>query len=86
MAALPTVPCARCGDSIMWAITERGRRMPLDPEPNPRGNVSLVITREGLRAQVVSLVSADNQEGLYMPHFATCGSAKRRWPALKVVS
>ncbi|GAC1521682.1 MAG: hypothetical protein NVS3B1_06210 [Marmoricola sp.] len=32
-------PCKSCGAPLLWAITEKGRQMPLDPEPHPDGNL-----------------------------------------------
>ncbi|HVA92762.1 MAG TPA: hypothetical protein VNL71_23320 [Chloroflexota bacterium] len=84
MAALPQQPCARCGSPIIWAITTADKRIPLDVDPNPRGNVVLEPTLLGLRAVVVK-ATAQNDDERFMPHFATCGASARRWPALKVL-
>jgi hypothetical protein len=31
--------CSSCGAKILWAITKNGKRMPLDAEPHPQGNI-----------------------------------------------
>lgn len=64
------VECKRCRRMIIWLRTERGKAMPVDEIPNPKGNVILVNgkahvlkTDEAKPANVATL----------MPHFATCG-------------
>jgi hypothetical protein len=64
-----------CGARIFFAATPptpkkpAGSRMPLDPEPNPDGNV---VLRDGY----AHVLRKDEQpaagEHRFMPHFATC--------------
>jgi hypothetical protein len=34
--------CRSCGAPIEWAVTTRGKRIPLDPGTHPDGNIDLV--------------------------------------------
>jgi hypothetical protein len=82
--------CAVCGGPIIWARTmasesgRGGKAMPLDPEPNPEGNVAARVTSRtpyGL-GRVCRVLAKDEQhdhqtEQLYMPHFATCPGSGR---------
>lgn len=76
-AQAPPVPQARhvcryCHRPVMWTRTAaRNKLMPLDPEPNPAGNVELTTAGAVVHGQPPLLVAE-----LYMPHFATCPS----WP------
>ena len=38
----PTEKCKSCPAQVIWAVTERGKAMPVDAEPGPGGNVQLV--------------------------------------------
>ena len=33
--------CRSCGAQIFWAVTANGKRMPLDAQPHPEGNLVL---------------------------------------------
>lgn len=85
--AIPwTVRCDSCGAEIFFAInTTTSRRMPIDAQPNPNGNVTIdgdprsVTDRLDLAATVLAgfdleLARTAGDE-LYMPHFATCPDA-----------
>jgi len=71
--------CRSCGKTILFAIVtnRQGKppsRMPLDPSPDPGGNVASYRDATGTR---VGRVLGKNGkalgfERLYMPHFATC--------------
>jgi hypothetical protein len=65
-------PCRSCGAPIIWAITDRGKRLPLDAMPNPAGNVRLT------GGNAIVLKKDDVYDGpRYMPHFATCKDADK---------
>lgn len=53
---------------MVFALSERGRRIPLDPEPNEAGNVYVEIV-DGV---IVGHVGRDLPGVCYMTHFATC--------------
>lgn len=69
--------CNSCDAAIRWVLTPKGKRMPLDPEPSPAGNV-LVEDGVGLTLGGDLLIAALHEErDLYTSHFATCPNAAR---------
>lgn len=77
-----TARCSSCRRPIEWALTEAGKRIPLDPAPVPDGN--LVIERRDLdgtpHVRYLTKAGADlftdaNAERR-VTHFATCPNAK----------
>jgi hypothetical protein len=71
--------CRACGERIVFAVVgnKQGRppsRMPLNPDPDPAGNVA--VYKEATGALVGRVLGKDKQplgyERLMMPHFATC--------------
>lgn len=67
--------CRSCGAPIEWALTTAGKRMPLDLEPAPQGN--LVLDDDGVvwavAAAPVALLA--KKPPLRQSHFATCPNA-----------
>lgn len=71
--------CRSCGAAVRWELTPAGKRMPLDPEPSPQGNVAIY----GGPAMVAVALTADQLAAhnvaidgpLYLSHFATCPNA-----------
>lgn len=71
-ASRPLALCRSCQAYIIWAVSvTSGKRMPLDAEPSPRGNVEIVGGDE--KTPTVRIVPA--RAGLYVSHFATCPAA-----------
>lgn len=64
--------CKSCGAPIRWAITEKGRRMPLDPAPRPDGNVTL---RTGVGNATIAVVGQGGDGPRYSSHFSSCPNA-----------
>jgi hypothetical protein len=69
--------CKSCGASILWLVTENGKKMPVNAKPVPYkekddGNLTLV-TSKGRVVKGVLDVSSD--EVGYISHFATCPQA-----------
>jgi hypothetical protein len=67
--------CRHCGAPVRWVTTaKRGKPMPLDPEPNPEGNVILRST-DGA-AVVLDIPDRDYavelDETVWRAHFASC--------------
>lgn len=76
--------CTSCHASIVWAITDRSKRMPLDATPNPEGNMA--VMRDETDTLVCRAITAERPlrpgERAYQPHFASCPNAERhRKPA-----
>ncbi len=73
--------CRSCHAPIVWAMTDAGKRMPLDPMPTTTGTVALLQGSER-RARVLPAaeLEAARAEGktLFTPHWATCPQA-REW-------
>jgi hypothetical protein len=70
--------CRSCHAPIYWALTERGKRIPLDAVANPKGNMLLEPaneTRTVWRTRAFSPLF-DGLQRLYMPHHATCPQGK----------
>jgi hypothetical protein len=68
--------CRSCKKPIIWAITEKNRRIPLDPEPVADGNI-LLTPRGNFLAPLATVrfaVQLDNPLR-YKSHFATCPNA-----------
>ena len=59
--------CRSCHAAIRWAVTPAGRRIPLDADPVPSGNVTL-------RSDGVAIVGTPGS-GTYVSHFSTCRAA-----------
>lgn len=79
--------CSACDARITWAITEPGgKRIPLDFDPVPEGNIEVVgRTNDGTMSQALVRVlkkgELDTLPGMpqplrYVSHFATCPYAK----------
>lgn len=65
--------CRSCHRLIRWVDTERGKRMPIDPDPVPDGNVILISGRAHVlgRSEVAPLSTKR-----YQAHFRTCENAR----------
>ena len=65
--------CSTCGARMVWVVTDKGKRMPLDPEPTADGNV----VRTGEQT-VRYLTAGEAWTGLrFTSHFATCPDAAK---------
>ncbi len=71
--------CRSCGAPIYWALTEAGKRMPVDADPSPAGTCVLTLEDRGLRVAVLTDHALDfarrNGRALRTSHFATCPDA-----------
>lgn len=75
---MKTDKCRSCGRPIIWTITSKGKRMPVDAEPSPDGNVALDEGPDGaVRASVTGPAPGLIPEPRYTSHFATCPEAAR---------
>ena len=81
MSAFDVRACLSCGAAVVWTVTHKGRRMPVDAEPVEDGNIRL--RRDGDR--VVAEYPGKEHPGLFdeddrarhVSHFATCPQAQR---------
>lgn len=68
--------CRSCHAPVRWCITAaNGKRMPIDPEPVPDGNVWIVRIEGGMPVVGVALSAAGvpPTEALrYQSHFVSC--------------
>ncbi|MGW2985433.1 hypothetical protein [Streptomyces goshikiensis] len=67
--------CDSCSDAILWTITARGKRQPVNPDPDAAGN--LAVYRDGLgtyrsRGLTADRPAVESYEWQAMPHAATC--------------
>ncbi|KXK63379.1 hypothetical protein AWW66_03435 [Micromonospora rosaria] len=76
--AYPIEKCRSCPTQIIWAVTERGRDMPVDAEPAANGNVALSTNDKGqVVARIVKPHLAFGRKDLRLPHFVRCPQADR---------
>lgn len=73
--------CRSCGAKIQWAITEKGRRMPIDVVPNwEHGNIALYPRKDDVPIAIVVTkteieawrASGAKKRLLFTSHFVTC--------------
>ncbi len=69
--------CRSCGALVLWAQTTIGKRIPLDRQPTPTGNIILL---DGVASYITGDPPLDTPR--YVSHFATCphGPSWRRRP------
>lgn len=68
--------CRSCGAPIRWALTERGRRIPLDPEPYTGPEPSGLFRLDGRVPTAIAVPPGALEAGpVYRSHFATCPNA-----------
>jgi hypothetical protein len=65
--------CKSCNAEIIWTVTEKGRRMPVDAEQKLGGNIVL-RPREYL-PPVAFYVKANEHVLAHVSHFVTCPQA-----------
>lgn len=70
--------CRSCAAPIIWAVTQDGRRAPIDAVPVDNGNI--VLTGDGPGAPNATVVAPGTPGELYLSHFVTCkdGSSWRK--------
>lgn len=82
-SARRTSECRSCGQPIRWAITADGKRMPLDANPTPDGNLvaSVVKTAGGEELRVrpympdLERLADGTLRNRWSSHFRTCPQA-----------
>ncbi len=68
--------CESCHAPIIWAVTTRAKRMPVDFEPSGNGNISLQQVGLAPLAVVLSVAKQFGRKDLRTSHFVTCPDAK----------
>lgn len=74
--------CRSCGAPIIWAVTDAGKAMPVDPIHDPgNGNIALHRAAGEIRAAVVPARKAAAMRAaghpMYIAHFGSCPHADR---------
>lgn len=64
--------CRACRGRVIWVITEGGRRIELDPDPTPDGNVVPVLAYGNHRARVLTGDHLPAEEPAWRQHSTTC--------------
>lgn len=83
MSGYEVKKCRSCNALIIWSVTRRGRRMPVDAEPRPNGNVTLRHQDGDANLPPVAEHDDDGRLALfadrsrYVSHFATCETASQ---------
>lgn len=78
MSWTPPNECSSCHREVIWAWTEAGKRMPIDPAEYARDDerANAAVYTDHLRRVRVRILRADRPLEGYehrgMPHFATC--------------
>ena len=72
---MKTSECNSCAASIIWTVTHKGKRMPVDAQPVENGNIRLRHDEDGIIAEYPgkehpSLFEAPRTR--YVSHFSTC--------------
>lgn len=72
----PKATCSSCSEPIIWCRTETGKRMPVNVEPIPEGNL---VLSPGPLPTVRSVSRAGREPGqrLYVSHFSSCRQADK---------
>jgi hypothetical protein len=65
--------CRSCGARVLWVRTATGKPMPVDPRPNPSGNIRLRGNPDVLGQEDLRHLPAGSP--LYLSHFVTCPQA-----------
>lgn len=72
--------CRSCQRPVVWAVSEAGKNIPIDPEPKPTGNLVLLTSMRDGRIYIQARAFDAEQDAdlqRYVSHFVTCPDAKR---------
>jgi hypothetical protein len=75
--------CRGCGMEVLWVTTEKGKSMPLDPEPDPRGRFCFLGEVDDMDRKVVHYLKSNESyqdKVMFASHFATCEARKPEKP------
>lgn len=65
--------CSSCKAPIIWTLTEKGRRMPVDAQKVIGGNIRLENDPDGTAPRAVYV---GPNAGDYVSHFVTCPDSR----------
>lgn len=81
MADWVTEPCRSCAAPVIWAVTTRGKAMPVDAVTDADGNLVLEARVDGPPlARVLPVAKRFGRRDLRMSHFVACPQADQ-WRA-----
>ena len=71
--------CGSCRAPIIWAVTTRGKDMPVNADPAPSGGNIALDLRPGMDplARVLTVTQQFGRTSLYLSHFVDCPQAPR---------
>jgi len=71
--------CRTCQAPIIWATSSGGKRMPVDAEPVPDGNVELTLQPGAFVGPVAAVLTGPSlfEKPLRTAHFTTCPDAEQ---------
>lgn len=70
--------CKFCGEEIIWTVTRKGKKMPVDAEPVSKGKFILDPENELGDVPAVFIGDKDKYTGeRYDSHFETCPARQR---------
>jgi len=73
-----TAECKGCRALMIWTTTDKGKKLPLNAEPDPKGTYTIDVTYHGgasptYHAVFVGLMNSEEFKGKrYVPHWTTC--------------
>jgi hypothetical protein len=70
---LPVEQCRSCGSSIIWAVTDSGKRMPVDARSHADGKLRLRVDSDGTVHVFYDTTTSPYPK--FRAHFATCPDA-----------
>lgn len=82
MTTANTGTCRSCRASVIWCLTEKGKRMPIDADPEePRrpltvADGNLIICKQGEAGEADTVRYVPAGRGRYRSHFASCPDSK----------
>lgn len=75
LTGFQVVQCRGCSADVFYAVTAKGKRMPVDAVASPHGNVAITAANPPVavvvsKGQAAGMRAAGHQ--LYLSHFASC--------------
>ena len=67
--------CKGCGARVFYVKTERGKYVPLNAQPDPKGNIVIL---DGLACVFRPFLLFETTEPRYTSHFSTCPKAAEK--------